>query len=152
MYFSGFATFCQPFAYTGLEGHDMTQIKRSRTLSLAFISSLSLLSCAEERYQTQRSLYNSRADCEAEWGVGADACYTSSGGYHYGPHFVYIGGRGYYYPYQNGVPTSTALSAPASANFSRTGALQSRGIVGSTGISRGGFGARGGFGGGGFGG
>jgi hypothetical protein len=130
----------------------MTPIKRSRALSLAFISSLSLLSCAEEQRQTSRALYNSREDCEREWGVNNDACYTSSGGYHYGPHFVYIGGRGYYYPYRNGTPANSALAAPATANFSSTGALQSRGIVGSTSVSRGGFGARGGFGGGGFGG
>jgi hypothetical protein len=150
-YCNGLATFLLLGAYNGQEGREMTQMKRSRTLSLALISSLSLLSCAEEQHQTQRSLYNSRADCEAEWGVGADACY-SSGGYHYGPHFVYIGGRGYYYPYRNGTPSSTVLTAPASAKFSSAGALQSRGIVGNTSVTRGGFGARGGFGGGRFGG
>jgi hypothetical protein len=121
----------------------MTPIKRSRFLSLAFISSLSLLSCAEEQYQTNRALYNSRQDCEQEWGVGNDACYTSSGGYHYGPHFVYIGGRGFYYPYRGGVPSTTAVDAPSTARFGSNGTLQSRGIVGSTSIARGGFGARG---------
>lgn len=129
----------------------MTQTKRSRFLSLALISSLTLLSCAEEQRQTSRALYSSREDCEREWGANADACYTSNTGYHYGPHFVYLGGRGYYYPYRNGTPSTSALAAPASAQFSSNGALQSRGIVGTTGISRGGFGARGGFGRGGFG-
>jgi hypothetical protein len=124
----------------------MTSIKRSRFLSLLLISSLTLVSCAEEQYRTSRALYSTRDDCEREWGNISDACYDS-GGYHYGPHFVYLGGRGYYYPYNNGVPGNYARPAPPSAQFSSTGALQSRGVVASTTISRGGFGARGGFGG-----
>jgi uncharacterized protein YgiB involved in biofilm formation len=123
----------------------MTSTKRSRFLSLLLISSLTLVSCAEEQYRTSRALYNTREDCEREWGVGSDACYISGSGYYYGPHFVYFGGRGYYYPYRNGVPGTRAQPAPPSAQFSATGALQSRGVVAGTSISRGGFGARGGF-------
>ena len=124
----------------------MTTMKRSRFLSLLLISSLTLVSCAEEQRQTSRALYDNREDCEREWGKASDTCQVSSGGYHYGPYFLFLGGRGYYYPYSNGVPSSNALAAPASAQFSSTGALQSRGIVRSTSISRGGFGVRGGFG------
>lgn len=124
----------------------MTPIKRSRFLSLLLISSLTLVSCAEEQRQTSRALYDNREDCEREWGTASDTCQVSNGGYHYGPHFLYLGGRGYYYPYNNGVPSNNALAAPASAQFSSTGALQSRGIVRSTGIARGGFGAQRGFG------
>lgn len=123
----------------------MTSIKRSRFLSLLLISSLTLVSCAEEQRQTSRALYNSREDCEREWGNNSDRCY-SSGGYHYGPHFLFFGGRGYYYPYNNGVPSNNALAAPSSAQFTSGGTLQGRGLVGSTSVSRGGFGARGGFG------
>ncbi len=116
--------------------------KRSQAISLALIASVSLISCSDEEYQTSRAMYSSRAECEQEWGVGDDRCY-SSGGYHYGPHFIFFGGRGYYYPYRSGVPSSTPTPAPSTANFSSGGAL-SAGIIANTGISRGGFGARGG--------
>ncbi len=119
--------------------------KRSRRISLALISSIALISCAEEEQRTSRAIYNSRAECEQEWGVGDDKCY-SSGGYHYGPHFIFFGGRGFYYPYASGVALNTAVQAPSTANFSSSGSLSTRGVVSSTGISRGGFGRSSGFG------
>lgn len=123
----------------------MTLMKRSRSLSLLLISSLTLVSCAEQQQRTSRALYDNREDCEREWGTASDTCYNDNG-YHYGPHFLYFGGRGFYYPYRNGVPGNNALAAPASAQFSGAGALQSRGIVRSTNIARGGFGVQRGFG------
>ena len=125
---------------------NQSTIKRSRLITLALISSISLVSCAEETQPTQRAVYATRAECEREWGVGDQRCY-SSGGYHYGPHFIYLGGRGYYYPYQSGgVPSTSPSPAPSTANFSG-GTFRGTGVVTSTGISRGGFGARNGFGG-----
>ena len=124
----------------------MTSTKRSRFLSLLLISSLTLVSCAEEQRQTSRARYNSREECEREWGKNNDACY-SSGGSHFSPYFLFLGGRGYYYPHVNGVPGNNPIAAPSSARFTAAGGLQGRGVVNPTGISRGGFGARGGFGG-----
>ena len=125
---------------------NQSTIKRSRLITLALISSISLVSCAEETQPTHRAVYATRAECEREWGVGDQRCY-SSGGYHYGPHFIYLGGRGYYYPYQSGgVPSASPSPAPSTANFSG-GTFRGTGVVTSTGISRGGFGARNGFGG-----
>jgi hypothetical protein len=124
---------------------NQSTIKRSRIITLALISSITFISCSEETQKTQRAVYGSRAECEREWGVGSDRCY-SSGGYHYGPHFVYLGGLGYYYPYQaGGLPGNTPSPAPSSANFSN-GTFKGTGVVTSTGISRGGFGSRGSFG------
>lgn len=120
-------------------------IKRSRIITLALISSISFISCNEETQKTQRAVYGSRVECEREWGVGSDRCY-SSGGYHYGPHFIYLGGLGYFYPYRaGGVPGNTPSPAPSTANFSN-GTFRGTGVVTSTGISRGGFGSRGSFG------
>jgi hypothetical protein len=123
---------------------NQSSIKRSRIITLALISSISLVACGEETQPTQRAVYASRAECEREWGIGDDRCYSSAG-YHYGPHFIYLGGRGYYYPYQaGGVPSASPSLAPNTANFS-SGAFRGTGVVTRTGISRGGFGSRGGF-------
>jgi hypothetical protein len=125
----------------------ISSIKRSRLISLALISSMTLLSCAEEQYRTQRALYANRAECEKEWGTGDTRCYSNNGVF-YGPHFLFIGGRSFIYPYQSGgVASTTPVVAPASAAFSSNGAFKGSGVV-TSGISRGGFGARGGFGGG----
>ncbi len=124
---------------------NQSTIKRSRIITLALISSISLVACGEETQKTQRAVYASRAECEREWGVGDDRCYSSAG-YHYGPHFIYLGGLGYYYPYRaGGVPGVTPSPAPSSANFS-SGTFRGTGVVTSTGVSRGGFGSRGSFG------
>jgi hypothetical protein len=125
---------------------NQSTIKRSRIITLALISSITFISCTDESYSTQRATYGSRVECEREWGVGNDRCY-SSGGYYYGPHFVYLGGRGYYYPYQaGGVPSTSPSPVPSTANFS-SGTFRGTGVVTRTGISRGGFGFRSGFGG-----
>jgi hypothetical protein len=109
---------------------------------------MTLLSCAEEQHSTQRAQYATRAECEKEWGVGDTQCYSSNGSF-FGPHFLFIGGRSFFYPYQSGgVASATPVAAPATAAFSSNGAFKGSGVVSSTGISRGGFGARGGFGGG----
>jgi uncharacterized protein YgiB involved in biofilm formation len=119
-------------------------IKRSKAISLVLISSALLVSCADEQQATKRTLYNSRAECEREWGVGDDRC-ISERGYYYGPHYLFLGGRGFFYPYRNGVAATNPVSAPSTARFSSDGTLRTSGISATTGISRGGFGSRGGF-------
>jgi hypothetical protein len=119
-------------------------IKRSKAISLVLISSALMVSCSDDTETTKRTMYSSRAACEREWGIGEDRCITERG-YYYGPHYVFIGGSGYYYPYRSGIAATSPLAAPSSARFSSDGSLRSSGVSATTGISRGGFGSRGGF-------
>jgi uncharacterized protein YgiB involved in biofilm formation len=124
-------------------------LKRSQQITLAVISSFALVACAEDQYRTNRAMYNSREECERDWGVGDQRCVRNTYGTYYGPHFLFLGGRSYFYPYQNGQPSNQPVAAPSSARFVGETFVGSSGraVVGSTGISRGGFGSRG-FGGG----
>jgi hypothetical protein len=119
-------------------------IKRSRAISLVLISSAMMVSCADRQEATKRTIYNSRAECEREWGPGDDKCINERG-YFYGPHFLFFGGSGFYYPYRGGTPTNNPVSAPSTARFSSDGTFRTSGVSTTTGISRGGFGSRGGF-------
>ncbi len=119
-------------------------IKRSRAISLVLISSALIVSCANDQQTTKRTLYNSKAQCEREWGPGEERC-VNERGYYYGPHYLFFGGSGFFYPYRGGTPATNPISAPSTARFSSNGALQTSGVSATTGISRGGFGNRSGY-------
>jgi hypothetical protein len=121
-------------------------MKRSQMISLVLISSATLVSCAEEQAQTSRTFYQTRAECEREWGAGDDRC-RQQGGYYASPYYLFMGGRGYFYPYTSGgQPAQQPLQAPLGARFDPNGHFVSSapGTVSSrSGVMRGGFGGRG---------
>jgi uncharacterized protein YgiB involved in biofilm formation len=117
-------------------------MKRSKAIALTLIASASLVSCAEEQLETQRTQYRSRAECEADWGVGDDRCRDERGAY-FGPHFLFFGGRPFFYPYgANGLAASQPVAAPSSARFDSSGRFlsSSPSAMNTTGVTRGGFG------------
>jgi uncharacterized protein YgiB involved in biofilm formation len=117
-------------------------MKRSKAIALTLIASASLVSCAEEQLETQRTQYRSRAECEADWGVGDDRCRSERGSF-FSPYFLFFGGRPFFYPYgANGLAANQPLAAPNSARFDSSGRFlsSSPSAISTPGVTRGGFG------------
>ncbi|HUP94668.1 MAG TPA: hypothetical protein VM164_07145 [Burkholderiales bacterium] len=101
--------------------------RTTATLTLVLIGAATLQACGEDSETATRDIYRTRADCQRDWGDDASKCETvSSGshaGYFYGPSYGY--GR-------SGTSAHSTL-APRSGSQA----------VGSTSVSRGGFGSSG---------
>ena len=119
-------------------------MKRSRTITLSLIATLSLgFQGCSHKQATSRELYESKQKCIEDWGSEQDCEEDKNTRYYYGPHYFYRSGRPLYFPRGNEEP----VAVPDSAKFSkvpegaRSGHSTSR--VTSTHISRGGFGSTG---------
>src|SRR5690349_18911659 len=73
--------------------------RRSPTaITLVLIGTATLSGCGKEEVATQRDVYRTRADCQADWGSDPNKCEPAMtgtshvGGYYYGP--IYRGGTG----------------------------------------------------------
>ena len=121
-------------------------MKRSRTITLSLIATLSLgLQGCSSKQATSRELYETKQQCIEDWGSEQECEEDNNTRYYYGPHYYYRSGRPFYFPRGNDEPVPVADSARFSkvAEGGRSGRSISR--VSSTHISRGGFGSLGSF-------
>ena len=98
--------------------------RATATLTLVLIGAAALQACGDDETET-RDVYRTRADCQRDWGDDTAKCQTVSSG----PHAGYFYGPSYGYG-RSGASTGSTL-APRSGSHA----------VGSTSVSRGGFGS-----------
>ena len=100
--------------------------RATATLTLVLIGATGLSACGQEdEKNAQRDVYRNRADCQRDWGDNNSKCEAVSSG----PHAGYFYGPMYGFGRSAGSTTSTL--APRSGSTA----------VGSTAVSRGGFGS-----------
>lgn len=99
--------------------------RTTATLTLVLIGAAALQGCGEDAETATRDVYRTRADCQRDWGDDATKCETVRSG----PHAGYFYGPSYGYG-RSGASTGSTL-APRSGSSA----------VGSTSVSRGGFGS-----------
>ncbi|MFZ5761103.1 MAG: hypothetical protein ACOY32_15930 [Thermodesulfobacteriota bacterium] len=113
-------------------------MKRSRTICLTLLASLSLVACSSEE-PTQQAEYLNLQDCIEDWGNAEECDDDDHDGRWRGPHYYYHKGKPYYFAKKTGAP----LAVPSSAHFSGVaeGAFSPKASSTiSSSVSRGGFG------------
>ncbi len=121
--------------------------KRTRAITLLLASSVVVAGCSPSAQTTRRGSYATLEDCQVQWGTGDEKCRTERDGV-YGPHYIYSGGRGIFYPYtREGEVSTKPVEAPSTARFSPRGEVIGDGVRGvrTTSITRGGFGGLSGY-------
>lgn len=120
-------------------------MKRSKRIVLTILASTCLVAggCGDQNMETKRNLYKSKEDCLKDW--GEEDCEEMPGGYHYGPHYYYIGGRPWYFPRN----TSNPKEVEPTKGFSRVApgasSINAHSTISSFRTVRGGFGHFAGF-------
>ncbi|HEY9609567.1 hypothetical protein [Allocoleopsis sp.] len=99
----------------------IVQKKKTSTLTLVLIASVSLTACSLGQKRS-REVYRNLTDCSREWG-GVDKCepitdgsYPS--GYYYSPYYGTRGGRIYYYPRSSNQPQSVPADKDYGTHYS----------------------------------
>jgi uncharacterized protein YgiB involved in biofilm formation len=121
-------------------------VKRSRTITLSLIATLSLgLQGCSSKQATSRELYESKQKCIEDWGSEQECEEDKNTRYYYGPHYFYSGGRPLYFPRGSDDPVPVGNHAGFSKVAEGARSAHSTSRVTSTHISRGGFGRLGSF-------
>ncbi len=122
-------------------------MRKTPTLSLVLIASVTLTACSSDQKGTQQ-VYKSRADCVQAWGDARECDPVESGssyplGHYYGPSFVYLNNRPVYYPRSGRGPLlvpNTALDGGFAVGTARS-TTANRAVKSVGTVKRGGFGA-----------
>ena len=104
----------------------MRSRRSTATLTLVLIGAAALQACSREEDTATRDVYRSRADCQRDWGDDPQKCEAARSG----PHAGYFFG-----PLLSGFGRSGSTAANSAAPRPGTNA------VGSTRVTRGGFGS-----------
>ena len=98
------------------------------SVTLVLIGAATLHGCGNDEEPASRDVYRTRADCQRDWGDDAQKCEAQSSG----PHAGYFLG-----PMMYGMGRSSAGFGSNTTQAPRTGSH----AIGSTSVSRGGFGS-----------
>ena len=108
----------------------MKSRRATATLTLVLIGAASLPACSDEEDTATRDVYRTRADCQRDWGDDPKKCEQQSSGHHsgffYGP-LMYGMGR---MAGGSGAASQSAMAPRKGSN-----------AIGSTTVTRGGFGS-----------
>jgi uncharacterized protein YgiB involved in biofilm formation len=108
----------------------MTPRRSTATLTLVLIGAAALQGCGNDEETATRDVYRTRADCQRDWGDDATKCEQQRSGSHsgmfYGPLMYGMGRMG---------------AGPGVASESTMAPRKGSNAVGSTTVSRGGFGS-----------
>ena len=105
----------------------MKSRRATATLTLVLIGTAALPACGEDAETATRDVYRTRTDCQRDWGDDASKCETVSSG----PHAGYFYGPSYGFGRSGSGASTGSTLAPRSGSHA----------VGSTSVSRGGFGS-----------
>jgi len=120
-------------------------VKRSRCIVLTLLASTCLVAggCGNQNVETRRNLYASKDNCIKDW--GEEDCEETPGGYHYGPHYYYLGGRPWYFPRNASSPREVEPTKGFSRLAANSSSLNAHSVMSSSRVVRGGFGHFAGF-------
>ncbi len=115
-------------------------MKRSKLITLTLIASTCLVAggCNNQNVDTRRNLYTSKDNCRKDW--SDEDCEEMPGGYSYGPHYYYLGGRPWYFSRNTSNPREVEPTKGFSRLASHASSLNAHSVTFFSRVIRGGFG------------